>query len=132
MKPVVLLAFAAVAACQSMADATNESALNAGVLEARAQEQDAASWRGIPILELETHPFLSTLDREVNALSDGSQIWNYKACRRSAPGRRGGEIKEWCCVRQFRVRDQRVESLRMVGACVSGCKVRPAGCVASR
>jgi hypothetical protein len=43
------------AACQEIRDATNGSTI-AAENEARSQREDVESWRGVPVIQLETHP----------------------------------------------------------------------------
>jgi hypothetical protein len=71
---------------------------------------DVAAWSGAPRLDLETHPFFSTLPRVVTALSDGRELWSYRNS---------------VCTNQFFVRDQAVESYRLIGNCMTNCSLRP-------
>jgi hypothetical protein len=136
---------ATLAGCQELINATNASTINAQN-EARSQQDDGASWRNVPLIELETHPLFSTMPRRIDSLSDGSQLWNVSGCKTFVTDTRcstypigsvaytqcnGGQVVQSCCIRQFRVRDQRIESFRQTGNCITGCQVRPGGCTQS-
>lgn len=101
---------------------------------------DLASWRGIPLIELETHPDFSSMPLERRSLSDGSELRTYSACgtyvtdsRCTAVGYanwatvncRNGQKVTRCCDNQFLVRSNVVEWYRTVGPCMTACWVRP-------
>jgi hypothetical protein len=124
---------------------TNNGTQKQAVEEARSAEMDAESWQGRPLIDLETQPMFSTLPKQVTELSDGSQMWSFQRCRAyEMPAQcasfpigsvqftncTGGRIDRSCCIRQFRVVDKTVKSFRALGPCVTGCQVRPGGCMA--
>ena len=124
---------------------TNNGLQQQAVNEERSAQDDVDSWRGQPILEVETHPMFSTLPRQVADLSDGSQLWSFARCQRyEIPARctaypigtvqfaqcTGGRVEQTCCIRQFRIADKVVQGFRALGPCVTGCQVRPGGCQA--
>jgi len=97
---------------------------------------DIASWRGAKAIELETHTYFSTQQREVRPLSDGSAMWVYSVCstKRNAKCKQSAfswttectaRDKTRCCDHQFIVRDSAVESYRLLGACDVACGIRP-------
>jgi hypothetical protein len=111
---------------------------------ARVRAADVESWAGVPVIELETHAVFSTLPRETRPLSDGSEMWVFKACRsaktdvrcrsagtafgNSAVGAAncsGGDTVENCCHNQFIVKDGAVASYRPTGTCWTDCRARP-------
>jgi hypothetical protein len=131
------------AGCQELRDATNRGSQNTAELEAQSGRDDATSWQGRPVIEVETHPMFSTLPRRVQDLSDGTQLWSFTRCQNyEVPARctaypigtvqfaqcTGGRIDRTCCIRQFRVTDMTVQGFRALGPCVTGCQVRPGGC----
>ena len=138
-----LLLVVALVGCQELRAATNNGSANAADVEAASHQADADSWRGVPLIELETHPVYSNLSRRVAELSDGSQLWSFSRCTQyEIPARcsaypigstmysqcAGGRIDQSCCIRQFRVRDQVVQGFRAVGPCLTGCQFRPGSC----
>lgn len=129
--------------CAEMARATNNGGRSAAEAEARSQQEDAAAWQGIPLITLETHPTFSTLPRQADTLSDGSQLWTYQRCTNyEVPARcaaypigtvaftrcTGGRVEQTCCLRQFRIVEGTVQSFRALGPCLTGCKFRPSAC----
>jgi hypothetical protein len=105
------------------------------------REVDLDAWRGVPVIELETHALFSTLPRSVRHLSDGSQLWTFSNCRGGVTDTRcgsyrtgnfvatncsGGEAYQTCCQNQFIIRDAVVEQYRPVGHCYTDCTTRPA------
>jgi hypothetical protein len=101
---------------------------------------DVDAWKGAPIIELERHPFFSTVPPVVQKLSDGSELRTHKNCVSSredieCQGVRfgaltqttcSGEITDACCSHQFFVRGGVVEEYRPVGRCHTSCSRRPA------
>lgn len=107
---------------------------------------DLASWKSVPVIELEKHTFFSTLPREVRPLSDGSELWDLSHC---VSGKTQTTCRSWsneywangavqttcsggqsytnCCHNQFIVRGGVVEEYRAVGNCYTDCSVRPKG-----
>lgn len=127
-----LLAIIALAACSPAPEAPRLT----------VRSTDVAAWPGTPLVNLETHPLFSTLPRHVQAVSDGSELWDFPNCRtgrnptecRAYGGRwsaaaacEGGEAWRSCCHNQFLVRDRVVEAYRPVGNCFTDCSVRPSG-----
>lgn len=56
----------------------------------RKGDQDA--WRGVPLIELETHEIFSTMEREVRQLSDGHTMWMLVQCKGGGTHCRGGAV----------------------------------------
>jgi hypothetical protein len=102
------------------------------------QEADLATWPGTSIRELQTHPFFSTLDKRVEQIGDGEELWTYSNCKATRSptvcnpvGKTvvcsGGASGETCCQNQFFVKAGTVERYRPVGRCYTDCSVRPTG-----
>jgi hypothetical protein len=110
----------------------------------------ANSWRGRPLLEMESHPVFSMLKAEKQELSDGSTIYHHMRCldwqdtQRSGigfgPGYEGGinaqqgtqtsQKGQVCCDRQFVVRAGVIQQYRQVpmgGDCQAEFKYSAAG-----
>lgn len=107
------------------------------------RDSDKMAWRAQPVIELERHPFFSTVPVEKKLLSDGSELWDYTNCG-TDPVRTNCQTTESvygngsntncrstgggtsCCHHQFVVRASMVEEYRPVGgACYTGCERRP-------
>lgn len=109
--------------------------------EVRAE--DVQAWRRVPVLELEKHTHFSTLPKQTQPLSDGSELWDYVNCTNgktptectSSKGVNdsvqtsctGGQEFANCCHNQFVVRAGFVEEYRPVGNCYTDCFKRPGG-----
>ena len=101
---------------------------------------DLDAWRGIPIIELETHPVFSVQRRTVRELSDGSQMWIFSRCFDegedcAAVVTRSGNLGTArthcssgtsCCHNQFIIRKGTVERREVIGPCFTTCDGRPA------
>jgi hypothetical protein len=107
----------------------------------KVRSVDLEAWRGVPLVELETHAMFSTMPRKVQPLSDGGEMWTYSACETwqtdvrcttyrgsswAATNCNGGEVGQTCCHNQFYVKDKTVHWYRPNGACFTDCGVRPA------
>jgi hypothetical protein len=140
-----LLFALALAGCQEIRAATNGGTQSMLAQEAASQQEDVDSWRGVPLIELETHPVYSTLPRQASELSDGTQLWSYSRCTQyEVPARctgypigsvqftqcTGGRVDQTCCIRQFRIAGGAVQSFRALGPCLTGCRFRPGACQA--
>lgn len=101
---------------------------------------DLETWKGAPLIELETHEMFSTMPRRAQALSDGGQLVTYSECERWREDTRctavggsswavancsGGNVGERCCHNQFYVRDGVVGWYRPNGLCFTSCYSRP-------
>ncbi len=112
------------------------------VWERGVRDSDRAAWKAQPVIELERHPFFSTVPLEKKPLSDGSEIWDYTNCGTDPvrtncatnPNGYGGVATNCrstgggtsCCHHQFVVRASMVEEYRPVGDdCYTGCERRP-------
>jgi hypothetical protein len=104
------------------------------------RSSDLAAWTQVPVIQLETHPMFASMQRKVQLLSDGGELWIYSACEQWIEDRRcaaiggsswaiancsGGRVGQDCCHNQFYVRDQTVSWYRAAGACFTNCGVRP-------
>ncbi len=107
------------------------------------RQADVVSWRSVPVIELERHPFFSTLTVDKRPLSDGSELWDYPHCISGKTNTQctsnnngyggvntncvGGQQYTNCCHNQFIVRASTVEEYRPMGSCYTDCSVRPGG-----
>lgn len=107
-------------------------------------QSDIDAWDGAPLVELETHPVISSQPREVRPVSDGSELWIYTNCVnwqddavcRSFPVYGGGAVTRCsgggsgtnCCRRSFQVSTERkrVKWMTLAGMCHTTCADRPA------
>jgi hypothetical protein len=108
-----------------------------GCLFRSVRPGDLQAWKGVAVIELQTHPLFSTLPKRVEVLSDGSEMWTFSNCHTqsdpvtcntisSTTTCSGGGQSEACCHNQFFVRAGVVEGYRPVGNCYTDCSVRPA------
>ena len=96
--------------------------------------EDVYAWSGVNVIELQMHPFFSTLPKREEVLSDGRRLWTYANCTATPVTCRprpfgqtectGGN--QVCCHNQFVVAGDVVEAYRPVGTCATNCSVRPA------
>ena len=100
-------------------------------------DADLASWNGAPAIELETHAYFSTRQRETRPLSDGSEMWVFADCHTKRKAECERSAFSWtaectshdttkCCNHQFVMRGGVVASYRPLGTCSVGCGIRPA------
>lgn len=105
-----LVLVAGCGAVDAMRRNTNRSPAAAPAPPPPVRPADVAAWEGAPRLELETHPFFSTLERRVTPLSDGRELWDYP---------------NGVCHNQFFVAGSAVQAYRLVGNCRTDCSLRP-------
>jgi hypothetical protein len=110
------------------------------------EERLQLAWRGRPLIDVESHPVFSTMERRTQELSDGSAILHHVRCaswrepdRVSTVGGtnwatstvRHGQEGTICCDRQFVVRAGTVEAYRQVpsmgGSCTAEAVFYPDG-----
>lgn len=101
------------------------------------RQADLDSWKGVDLIELETHQLFSTIPLQKSELSDGTTLYNYSNsgskkmptnCFTNAYGYTscsGGGTKTTTCSNQFFVKDKKVLSYRALGKCYTDCSVRP-------
>lgn len=129
MKRMVLVGFLAVAAASAC-----------GPEPKVVRQSDLEAWRQVPVIELESHAFFSTVPLNKRRLSDGSEMWVFSNCQSTDEDVHcrttssvfgvdtrcgGGGTSRSCCHNQFIVRNGWVESYRPVGNCYTNCGVRP-------
>jgi len=107
------------------------------------RRDDLLAWQGAPTVELQVHPFFSTVPKSVEHLQDGSELWTYSNCHSGQTAQvcntigktvicNGGNPTRSCCHNQFLVQGAHVAWYRAVGDCYTDCSVRPSSrpCVA--
>lgn len=101
---------------------------------AHVREEDLVSWRNVPVLELEMHPFFSTLPLEKRPLSNGGELWIYSNTVSTAKkdcsfGVCQAVLETEGCQNQFVISKGMVLEYRPVPiniiSCVTDCRVRP-------
>jgi hypothetical protein len=99
------------------------------------RDDDLNAWKGVPLIELETHPFFSSLPLEKRPLSNGQELWIYSNTEAHADGECSdgdcqAKIKTKGCLNQFMVSGGQVLEYRPIPlhiiSCVTTCKTRPA------
>ncbi len=102
------------------------------------RQDDLDAWKGVDLIELETHQLFSTVPLQKNDLSDGTTLYNYSNsnshtnpvnCFTNAYGYTncsGGDTSTVTCSNQFFVKNKKVLSYRAIGSCYTDCSVRPA------
>lgn len=106
----------------------------------KVNTEDLDAWAGVPLIDLETHPFFSTLPLEKRALSNGDELWIFKNAQENTEincdERYGGKTN--CnastsfrgCMNQFIVGGGIVKEYRPrpvnIFFCISSCRLRPA------
>lgn len=98
------------------------------------REEDLVAWKNVPVLELETHPFFSTLPLEKRPLSNGTELWIYSNSVSTAKLDCSFGVCEVTtetngCLNQFFVSRGLVLEYRPVAvniiSCVTNCRLRP-------
>lgn len=98
------------------------------------RDSDLKAWPGTPVVQLQTHPLFSPMQKQVEVLPDGSELWTYHNCQsgkvRCTTSNHvttcgGGGTS--CCHNQFFVKDGKVTQYRPVGNCYTDCSTRPPG-----
>lgn len=101
----------------------------------KVNDEDRESWRGAPLIDLETHPFFSGLPLEKRSLSNGDELWIYSNMEKTLNascnvGNCEGSESSRGCLNQFIVGGGVVKEYRPVPRniffCVFSCKLRPA------
>jgi len=104
---------------------------------ATVQQADVDAWKGVNVIELETHPVFSSMSLEKRELSNGTIQYNYinkgsrtspTNCYKNMNGSTncyGGNSVSITCNNQFSVKDKIVLEYRPLGKCYTDCSARP-------
>jgi hypothetical protein len=107
------------------------------IFQKGVREEDLTAWEGVPKSDLQIHPLWSTIQKRVERLDDGSELWTYSNCASSEDPMtcsssgssttcNGGGTETTCCHNQFLIQGKRVMAYRAIGRCYTDCSTRPA------